>query len=47
VVYLKVNKPAPLVLFEAAKGMLTGTPPKVGVQREVSGEEIERGHDQG
>ena len=47
VVYLKVNKPAPLVLFEVAKGMLTGTPPKVGVQREVSGEEIERGHDQG
>jgi len=47
VVYLKVNKPAPVVLFEVAKGMLTGTPPKVGSQREVSGEEIVRGHDQG
>jgi general stress protein 26 len=47
VVYLKVNRPAPVVLFEVAKGMLTGTPPKVGAQREVSSEEIERGHDQG
>jgi general stress protein 26 len=44
VVYLKVDKPAPLVLFEVAKGMLTGTPPKVGAQREVSAEEIKRGH---
>ena len=46
VVYLKVNKPAPVVLFEVAKGMLTGTPPRVGAQRELSGEEIKRG-DQG
>jgi general stress protein 26 len=42
VVYLKVNKPAPLVLFEVAKGMLTGTPPKVGDQRQLTGEEIEQ-----
>jgi general stress protein 26 len=43
VIYLKVDKPQPLVLFEVAKGMVTGTPPKVGAQRELSGEEIDRG----
>ena len=43
VVYLKVNKPAPVVLFEVAKGMLTGTPPRVGAQRQLSGEEIDQG----
>jgi general stress protein 26 len=42
VVYLKVNKPSPVVLFEVAKGMLTGTPAKVGAQRQLSGEEIEQ-----
>ena len=42
VVYLKVTKPAPVVLFEVAKGMLTGTPPKVGAQRELSGGEIDQ-----
>jgi len=42
VVYLKVTKPAPVVLFEVAKGMLTGTPPKVGAQRELSGAEVDR-----
>jgi general stress protein 26 len=42
VTYLKVDKPQPLVLFEVARGMLTGTPPNVGVQRDVSGEEIDR-----
>jgi general stress protein 26 len=41
--YLKVDKPKPLVLFEVAKGMMTGTPPDVGVQREVSGAEVRRG----
>jgi general stress protein 26 len=41
VTYLKVNKPAPLVLFEVAKGMVTGTPPKVGAQRVVTGAEID------
>jgi hypothetical protein len=30
------------VLFEVAKGILTGTPPNVGKQRELSGEEIDR-----
>jgi general stress protein 26 len=43
VTYLKVDKPQPIVLFEVAKGMVTGSPPDVGVQREVSGAEIERG----
>src|SRR5688572_8946097 len=43
VIYLKVDKPRPVVLFEVAKAMLTGSPPDVGAQREVSGEEIDRG----
>ena len=42
-VYLKVNKPWPVVLFEVAKGMATGAPPKVGAQRELTGEEVDRG----
>jgi general stress protein 26 len=42
VTYLKVDKPKPLVLFEVAKSMLTGTPPKVGAQRELTGEEIDQ-----
>jgi general stress protein 26 len=42
VVYLKVDKPQPVVLFEVVKGMMTGTPPKVGVQRQVSGQEIDQ-----
>ena len=40
VTYLKVNKPAPLVLFEVARGMVTGTPPNIGVERQVSGAEL-------
>jgi general stress protein 26 len=39
--YMKVNKPQPLVLFEVAKGMVTGTPPNVGAERQLSGEEID------
>jgi general stress protein 26 len=42
VVYLKVTKPAPVVLFEVAKGMLTGTPPNVGAERRLSGAEVDR-----
>ncbi|HET8624439.1 MAG TPA: pyridoxamine 5'-phosphate oxidase family protein [Gemmatimonadales bacterium] len=42
VVYLKVDKPQPVVLFEVAKAMVTGTPPKIGVQRELCGEEIDQ-----
>ena len=41
--YLKVDKPKPLVLFEVMKGMVTGTPPDVGAQRELTGAEIDRG----
>jgi general stress protein 26 len=40
VTYLKVDKPKPVVLFEVVKAMVTGTPPKVGEQREVSGAEL-------
>ena len=43
VVYLKVDKPQPVVLFEVARAMVTGTPPNLGEQRELSGEEIDRG----
>lgn len=45
VTFLKVDKPRPIVLFEVAKGMVTGTPPNVGKQRELSGEEIDRSRD--
>ena len=41
VTYLKVDKPTPVVLFEMVKAMVTGTPPKVGEQREVSRAELE------
>jgi general stress protein 26 len=40
VTYLKVDKPRPVVLFEVAKAMATGTPPKVGEQRHVSASEL-------
>jgi general stress protein 26 len=41
--YLKIDTPRPVVLFEVAKSMVTGTPPQVGALREVSGDEVERG----
>jgi general stress protein 26 len=41
VTYLKVDKPKPLVLFEVVKGMVTGAPPNVGKQRELSGAEVQ------
>jgi general stress protein 26 len=40
--YLKVDKPKPVVLFEVAKGIVTGTPPRVGEQRMLSPEELQR-----
>ena len=40
VTYLKVDKPKPVVLFEVAKGILTGTPPKTGEQRHLSAAEL-------
>ena len=38
--YMKVDKPQPLVLFEVAKGMVTGKPPQIGEKRQVSGSEL-------
>jgi general stress protein 26 len=43
VVYLKVNKPAPVVLFEVAMGLVTGSRPDIGEMRQVSGAEIRSG----
>ena len=37
-----VTRPAPVVLFQAAKGMLTGTPLKVGPGRQLNGWEIDQ-----
>jgi general stress protein 26 len=42
VTYLKVDKPRPVVLFEVAKAMATGTPPDIGEQRHVSESELRR-----
>ena len=42
VVYLKQDRPTPFVLFEVAKGIVTGTPPKVGDLRTLG--EGELGH---
>ena len=41
--YLKVDKPAPLVLFEVARGMVTGSVPDIGSERKVSAREIQQG----
>jgi general stress protein 26 len=43
VTYLKVTKPRPVVLFEVAKGVLTGAPPNVGSLRTMNEREIARG----
>lgn len=40
VTYSKQDRPMPLVLFELAKGMITGQPPKVADLREVSSDEL-------
>jgi hypothetical protein len=34
------TKPRPIVLFELAKGILGGTPPKVGEQRKLDEREL-------
>ena len=34
--FLEVNKPQPVVLFEIVKGMVTGNPPKVGEPQQVT-----------
>lgn len=40
VVYMKQDKPTPVVLFEVAKGMVTGSRPDIGKVRELSGSEL-------
>lgn len=42
VTYMKVTKPKPLVLFEVARAMVTGSPPDVGSIRTVSDRELRR-----
>jgi len=38
--YMKVTKPQPVVLFEVAKAMVSGSPPKVGDLRTVTEREM-------
>jgi hypothetical protein len=38
--YLVTTKPRPIVLFEVAKSLLTGTAPKVGEQRTLNEREL-------
>ena len=45
VTYMKVTKPKPVVLFEIAKAMVTGDPPKIGSVRTVTEREIRQGID--
>jgi len=40
--YMEVNKPQPVVLFEILKGMVTGTPPDIGKVREIGGGQARR-----
>jgi general stress protein 26 len=40
--YLKVDKPRPVVLFELARAIITGTPPDLGEERQVSGDDLRR-----
>ncbi len=42
IVYGKKDRPMPLVLWEVAKAMVTGNPPKVADVREVGAREIEK-----
>ena len=41
VVYSKKDRPAPVVLFQIVKSMVTGDPPKVADLRELTREELE------
>ena len=40
VIYSKKDRPAPVQLFEVAKGMVTGEPPKMSDTRELSAAEL-------
>ena len=42
VIYSKKDRPMPLVLFEIAKGIATGQPPKVADMRSLDEQEIQR-----
>lgn len=42
VTYMKKDRPAPVVLFEIMKGMITGEPPKVADLRELRRDELRR-----
>lgn len=39
-VYLKVDKPRPVVFYEVVKGMLTGSTPDLGERQRVTGREL-------
>jgi general stress protein 26 len=41
VVYSKTDRPAPVVLFNVVRAMITGTPPKVADLRELSRSELQ------
>jgi general stress protein 26 len=45
VTYMKATKPRPVVLFEIARSLVTGSPPQVGSIRTVDEREIRRGVD--
>jgi general stress protein 26 len=45
VVYSKSDRPAPVVLFQVVKSMITGTPPKVADLRELSRSELQAPRD--
>jgi general stress protein 26 len=38
--YLVVNQPRPVVMFQVARAIATGTPPKIGKQRSVTEREL-------
>ena len=38
--YLKINKPRPVVLFEVAKAMITGSTPSIGKERSLDENEL-------
>ena len=42
VTYQKVNVPRPVLLFQVAKAIVTGTPPKTSEVREIGTEELHR-----
>ena len=45
VTYSKNNRPMPLALFQVAKAMITGEPPKVADLRELGRQDLERGRE--